>query len=55
MNLPLASWLESRMGFPCRHFSQIGLQTASDHEVFRLAEEVAREVRGPSRARSRRS
>ncbi len=40
MNLPIAAWLESRMGFPCRHFSQIGLQTASDHEVFRLAREA---------------
>lgn len=37
MNLPLASWLGERLGLPCRHFSQLGLATSTDHDAFAAA------------------
>jgi len=40
MNLPPSPWLAEATGLPCRHFSELGLQTASDSDVFRRARDA---------------
>lgn len=37
MNLPPSPWIAEEARCVCRHFSELGLQTAPDAEVFRLA------------------
>lgn len=40
MNLPIAPWIGEQTGMPCRHFSEMGLHSAPDREIFQLAYEA---------------
>jgi len=42
MNLPpsMASWLSKATGSSCTHFSQLGLETATDSNAFRAEKEA---------------